>query len=114
MEITIEPPASDLLNMSHQVLRLPEVIAETGLSKSTIYLRISEGTFPGQFALGSSRSSGWLKREIDGWVQLQVDNQRRKENAPQSNVTSHSKGVKSPARPPSVKTDGAADTRVSQ
>ena len=114
MEITIEPPASDFLNMSHQVLRLPEVIAETGLSKSTIYLRISEGTFPHQFALGSSRLSGWLKREIDGWVQLQVDNQRHNENAPQSNVAWPSKGVKSPVRPPSVKTKGAADTRVSQ
>ena len=111
MEIIVEPPA---LDMSHQVLRLSGVIAETGLSKSTIYLRISEGTFPGQFALGSSRSSGWLKREIDGWVQLQVDNQRRKENAPQSNAASPSKGVKWPVRPPSGKTKGAADRRMPQ
>jgi prophage regulatory protein len=32
--------------MTHTILRLPNVKASTGLSRSTIYLRISQGTFP--------------------------------------------------------------------
>jgi hypothetical protein len=32
--------------MTHTILRLPAVKASTGLSRSTIYLRVSEGTFP--------------------------------------------------------------------
>jgi len=32
--------------MNHKLLRLPDVKSITGLSKSTIYARIAEGTFP--------------------------------------------------------------------
>ena len=32
--------------MTHTVLRLPAVKARTGLSRSTIYLRVSQGAFP--------------------------------------------------------------------
>ena len=32
--------------MSTVILRLPAVMARTGLSRSTIYLRISRGEFP--------------------------------------------------------------------
>jgi prophage regulatory protein len=36
----------------NKLLRLPEVKQTTGLSKSTIYTRIAEGTFPKQIPLG--------------------------------------------------------------
>ena len=32
--------------MATAILRLPTVKARTGLSRSTIYLRVSQGTFP--------------------------------------------------------------------
>jgi prophage regulatory protein len=32
--------------MADRILRLPAIKAQTGLSRSTIYLRISEGNFP--------------------------------------------------------------------
>lgn len=51
--------------MSH-ILRLPEVIKETGLSRSTIYNLIKEGSFPPPIKL-SSRASGWLSDEIEHW-----------------------------------------------
>jgi len=35
-------------NLHDKLLRMPEVKASTGLSKSTIYARIAEGTFPKQ------------------------------------------------------------------
>jgi len=53
------------------ILRLPAVRSRTGLSRSTIYLRISEGTFPNQINLGA-RAVGWLASEIDAWVDDQI------------------------------------------
>ena len=45
----------DFSNLS--ILRLKSVMAQTGLSRSTIYLRVSEGTFPSPIKLGE-RSVG--------------------------------------------------------
>ena len=49
--------------MEDRILRLPEVLALTGLSRSTIYLRVEEGTFPKQINLGS-RAVGWLDSDV--------------------------------------------------
>ncbi|MGC2222145.1 MAG: AlpA family phage regulatory protein, partial [Methylocella sp.] len=38
--------------MKHTILRLPAVKTRTGLSRSTIYLRVSQGTFPRPVSLG--------------------------------------------------------------
>lgn len=54
-----------------RVIRLKEVLLRTGLSRSTIYTRIGEGKFPRQVSLGS-RSVGWLKREVEGWLAEQI------------------------------------------
>jgi Predicted transcriptional regulator len=53
--------------MSYSILRLPAVKARTGLSRSTIYLRISQGTFPARYSLGA-RAVGWLESEISAWI----------------------------------------------
>ena len=57
--------------MEQHILRLPTVKAITGLSRSTIYLRMSEGSFPRQVNLGS-RAVGWLASEIDHWIEEKV------------------------------------------
>ena len=44
-------------------LRLPQVKSVTGLSKSTIYARIAEGTFPKQIPLGP-RLVVWVDSSI--------------------------------------------------
>ena len=49
--------------MANSILRLPSVIRLTGLSRSTIYLRISEGYFPRPISLGA-RAVGWPEDEI--------------------------------------------------
>jgi prophage regulatory protein len=49
------------------ILRLNKVKDRTGLSRSTIYLRIQEGTFPRPINLGA-RAVGWLENEIDAWL----------------------------------------------
>ncbi len=40
------------------IIRLKTVLARTGLSRSTLYRKISEGTFPRQTKI-SVRSAGW-------------------------------------------------------
>jgi prophage regulatory protein len=50
-----------------RIIRIREVIAITGLSRSSIYLAIKQGTFPMQVKL-STRSSGWLHNEVIAWV----------------------------------------------
>jgi len=37
--------------MTHTILRLPEIKRSTGLSRSTMYLRISQGAFAGPISL---------------------------------------------------------------
>ena len=60
----------------HTILRLPEVKARTGLSRSTIYLRVAEGKFPPPINLGE-RSVGWLESEIDAWIAKRIELSRR-------------------------------------
>jgi len=49
-----------------RIIRITEVMAMTGLSRSGIYATIEEGTFPAQLKL-SVRSSGWLESEVIAW-----------------------------------------------
>lgn len=62
--------------MSIKILRLPEVKARTGLSRSTIYLRISGGSFPAPVALGV-RAVGWVETELDEWLKAQIESRRQ-------------------------------------
>ena len=45
------------------ILRLPAVKAESGYSRSTIYLRISQGLWPKPVSLGP-RCVGWPAHEV--------------------------------------------------
>ena len=58
-------------NLQHKLLRLPQVKSNTGLSKSSIYARISEGTFPKQIPLGP-RLVVWVESDIQKWIAEQV------------------------------------------
>jgi len=57
--------------ISQRLLRLPQVKHLTGLSKSSIYARIAEDSFPRQIPLGS-RSVVWLESDIQNWIAEQV------------------------------------------
>ncbi len=56
-------------------LRLPEVMARTGLSRSTIYLRVAAGCFPQPVSLGR-RAVGWIEAEVDEWVRERIAESR--------------------------------------
>lgn len=62
--------------MAITILRLPAVMARTGLSHSTIYLRISEGRFPTSVSLGG-RSVGWIESEVNDWLNHKVKASRK-------------------------------------
>lgn len=50
--------------MPQTILRLPSVMARCGYSRSTIYLRMTQGLWPKQVSLGA-RSVGWPEYEVD-------------------------------------------------
>ncbi|MBM4263547.1 MAG: AlpA family transcriptional regulator [Deltaproteobacteria bacterium] len=60
----------------HTILRLPEVKRSTGLSRSTIYLRVAEGKFPKPVSLGG-RAVGWLEAEVQDWLRQRIEASRK-------------------------------------
>ena len=54
----------------NRILKTPEVITATGLSKSTIWRRVRSGEFPVPVRLGGaeSRSIGWKQDDIEEWI----------------------------------------------
>lgn len=62
-------------DMKYNVLRLPDVISKTGLSRSAIYSRIAEGQFPKQFNLGG-RAVGWLSSDVSLWLKQRLADSR--------------------------------------
>jgi prophage regulatory protein len=50
-----------------RIIRLKTALARTGLSRSTIYRKIAEGTFPPQIKI-CINGAGWRKSEIDRWI----------------------------------------------
>ncbi|USQ96722.1 helix-turn-helix transcriptional regulator [Caulobacter sp. RL271] len=50
-----------------RIVRLKTVLARTGLSRSTLYRKISEGTFPRQIPI-SVHGAGWRESAINRWI----------------------------------------------
>lgn len=53
-----------------RLLRRAEVMNRVGLSKSTLYSRISAGTFPKPVTLGTSVR--WVESEVEAWISERV------------------------------------------
>ena len=50
--------------MKRTILRIPAVKSESGLSRSTIYLRVSQGLWTKPVSLGA-RAVGWPSDEVE-------------------------------------------------
>jgi prophage regulatory protein len=50
-----------------RILRIRTVLNRTGLSRSTLYRKMSDGTFPRQVKIGE-HSSGWRESSINQWI----------------------------------------------
>lgn len=57
--------------MAYKINRLPAVKEQTGLSRSSIYLRMSKGEFPQSISLGD-RAIGWLETDIEQWLEDKI------------------------------------------
>ncbi len=57
--------------MIDRVIRRKELEKIVGLSRSSIYLRMSNGTFPKPIPLGG-RSVGWLESDIQAWIDARI------------------------------------------
>lgn len=53
------------------ILRINDVRARTGLSRSEIYRREALGQFPRRVSLGA-RSVGWPSEEIQAWIEARI------------------------------------------
>lgn len=53
-------------------VRLPEVKARVGLSRSAIYARIAKGEFPKPISLGGGQAVAWPASQIDAWIAQRI------------------------------------------
>lgn len=63
------------MSKDHVLLRLPVVLAQTGLSRAWLYQLVKEGKFPAPIKIGE-RSVAWVSAEVDDWVQARISASR--------------------------------------
>jgi prophage regulatory protein len=59
-------------DMQHRFIRLHELTAVTGMSRSTIYNRMKDGSFPRSYQLGA-RLVAWLEKDVESWMASKVE-----------------------------------------
>ena len=52
-----------------RLLRLPNVLERTGLSRSTLY---ADATFPKAVKVGQ-RAVAWPENEVDAWIEARIE-----------------------------------------
>lgn len=52
---------------SERIIRLNTVLTRTGLSRSTLYRKIAEGSFPRQIPI-SVHGAGWHESAVNRWI----------------------------------------------
>ena len=57
--------------MFQVIQRLPEVLKRTGISRSLVYLKIKDGSFPPPIKL-SKRAIGWPEEVITEWIEQRI------------------------------------------
>lgn len=55
------------MNNSDRIIRMKTVLARTGLSRSTLYRKIADGTFPRQLPI-SVHGAGWRESAVNRWI----------------------------------------------
>lgn len=57
--------------MKHTIFRMPAVKFESGLSRSTIYLRVEQGLWTRPVSLGP-RAVGWPSHEVEAIIAARI------------------------------------------
>lgn len=58
-----------------ELLRINQVCRRTGMSRSSVYARIADGSFPQPVRL-SSRMVAWPSTEVDAWITRMIERER--------------------------------------
>ncbi|ETI63963.1 DNA-binding protein [Sphingobium sp. C100] len=74
-----------------RIIRLKTVLDRTGLSRSTIYRKIAEGTFPRQVPI-SIHGAGWHESAVNRWVADPAAYRADNDNPPALGKSGHGKG----------------------
>lgn len=56
---------------SFKILRRSDVESLTGMSRSSIYAMMAEGSFPKSIRL-TARAVGWLEDEVHEWIKTRI------------------------------------------
>lgn len=59
-----------------KLMKLPEVLARVALSRSQVYAKVKDGTFPAPINVGI-RAVAWVEQEVDAWVRALVSEARK-------------------------------------
>lgn len=57
--------------MNHTLLKLKDVLAITGLSRSYVYALAQQDLFPKPVKL-TERSSAWVAAEVEEWIESRI------------------------------------------
>ncbi len=63
----LERPVLDAAPVQRRMVRIPGVAEMTGLSRSSIWLRVRDGTFPRPKRLGP-RAVAWMGTKVEDWI----------------------------------------------
>jgi prophage regulatory protein len=55
------------VSSNERIIRLKTVLNRTGLSRSTLYRKVAEGTFPRQVPI-SINGAGWYESAVNRWI----------------------------------------------
>lgn len=55
-----------------KLLRLPDVLNATGLSRSSLYRKLDDGSFPTSIRI-SQRSVAWCEEEVQRWIEERMN-----------------------------------------
>lgn len=67
-----------------RMIRLPEVMAICGLSRSTVYAYTKRGEFPARVKI-TRHASAWVREEVLAWVESRIEASRRCTPTPAEN-----------------------------
>lgn len=66
------------MNKNHTTLiRLPEVIKRTGISRSSIYRLVNKNKFPAPVKI-SEKAIAFIEREVNDWIENLINSSRNK------------------------------------
>ena len=70
--MTTNSPIITIPQVEEVFLRLPNVMARTGMSKAEIYRRMSDGRFPKAVRL-SHKMAVWRRSEVEAWMRSKFE-----------------------------------------